>query len=72
MLNKSILEKVAQQNNTTVEEVRSEIHIAIQAAMSNPDPAVQERLASVSKTGSEPTAEELIDYIVQRVIREVK
>lgn len=72
MLNQSILEKVAQQNNTTVEEVRSEIRRAIQAAMSNPEPAVQERLASVAKTGSEPTPEELIDYLVQRVVQEVK
>ena len=42
MREKTIYEKIAEKYNTTPEEVRREMQIAIDAGFDNPDPAVQE------------------------------
>ena len=42
MREKTIYEKIAEKYNTTPEEVRREMQIAIDARFDNPDPAVQE------------------------------
>ena len=42
MREKTIYEKIAKKYNTTPEEVRREMQIAIDARFDNPDPAVQE------------------------------
>ena len=42
MREKTIYEKIAKKYNTTPEEVRREMQIAIDAGFDNPDPAVQE------------------------------
>ena len=42
MREKTIYEKIAEKYNTTPEEVRREMQIAIDAGFVNPDPAVQE------------------------------
>ena len=41
MREKTIYEKIAEKYNTTPEEVRREMQIAIDAGFDNPDPAVQ-------------------------------
>ena len=43
MREKTIYEKIAEKYNTTPEEVRREMQIAIDAGFDNPDPAVQDR-----------------------------
>ena len=42
LLCKLVIEKIAEKYNTTPEEVRREMQIAIDAGFDNPDPAVQE------------------------------
>ena len=42
MREKTIYQKIAEKYNTTPEEVRREMQIAIDAGFDNPDPAVQE------------------------------
>ena len=44
MREKTIYEKIAEKYNTTPEEVRRKMQIAIDAGFDNPDPAVQDLL----------------------------
>ena len=62
------LQAVAQQNGTTVDEVKKEIALAILAGMSNPDPAVQARWKNIPHVGDVPTPEEMITFISERAV----
>lgn len=64
---KNIFEKVAEQHNTTTEEVYSEIQRAINAGFDNPDPAVQESWRKVKFKGERPTTEEVMEYLAKRL-----
>ena len=61
------LQKVADLNNISLEEVRKEIQISIQTAMSNPDPEIQKKWAAISSGHSEPTPEELIGFLLEKI-----
>ena len=63
------LQEVARQNNTTVEEVRKEIKLAMLVGLCNPDPNVQAMWKEVPCAGDVPTPEELIDYMVEKLRR---
>ena len=58
-----ILTEIAKKNNTSPDHVRSEMQKAMDAAMRNPDPAVQARWASSPRKGAVPTLEEFIEYM---------
>ena len=60
MREKTIYEKIAEKYNTTPEEVRREMQIAIDAGFDNPDPAVQEEWKKMTLKGDRPTPEEVI------------
>ena len=47
----SILERVAQENHTSLAEVRREIDAAIQTGLANTDPAVQAAWRTVPREG---------------------
>ena len=49
-----INEKIAEKYNTTPEEVRREMQIAIDAGFDNPDPAVQEEWKKMTLKGDSP------------------
>ena len=51
MREKTIYEKIAEKYNTTPEEVRREMQIAIDAGFDNPDPAVQEVIYGKPESG---------------------
>ena len=53
--------------NTTPEEVRREMQIAIDAGFDNPDPAVQEEWKKMTLKGDRPTPEEVINYAVKKL-----
>lgn len=55
-----ILQRIAQQNNTTPEEVYKEMQIAINAAFDNPDPEVRKNWEQIQYTGDRPTPEDVI------------
>lgn len=69
---RKILEEVAKQNNTTVEEVYREMQIAIDAGFDNPDPEVQKRWKQIPYKGERPTPEDLIPYIAHMAKTEEK
>ncbi len=54
MREKTIYEKIAEKYNTTPEEVRREMQIAIDAGFDNPDPAVQEEWKKMTLKGDRP------------------
>ena len=63
-----IIEKVAEMNNTTAEEVYAEMQMAINAGFHNPDPQVQKGWEKVSYRGDGPTPEDVIRYAVRRLL----
>ena len=67
MREKTIYEKIAEKYNTTPEEVRREMQIAIDAGFDNPDPAVQEEWNKMTLKGDRPTPEEVINYAVKKL-----
>ena len=58
-----ILRQVAIENNTTPEEVYSEMQIALDAAFQNPDPNVQKEWEKIPLSGNRPTPEEVIPFL---------
>lgn len=62
-----ILRRVASENGVSLSEVRREIQIAIDAAMSNPDPAVQAQWKAMSREGKVPSPEEVIIYLTEKI-----
>lgn len=67
MREKTIYEKIAEKYNTTPEEVRREMQIAIDAGFDNPDPVVQEEWKKMTLKGDRPTPEEVINYAVKKL-----
>lgn len=65
---KNILEMVAQQEGVSVDEVRTEMELAIEAARNNPDP---EKQANFKKMfgNSTPTPEEFISKIAKSTVK---
>lgn len=61
-----ILEQIASANQVPSSEIREKMQLAMEAAMTNPDPAVQAMWASIPKKGAKPTLDEFMDYLVQR------
>ena len=61
-----IFERIASEHNTTVEEVRREMEIAIRAGVNNPDPKVKGQWAKIPCKGDIPTPDELITYVVRK------
>lgn len=61
-----IIERIAAEHNTTVEEVRREIEAAILVGFNNPDPKVQAQWAKIPRRGDVPTPDELIAYVVRQ------
>jgi hypothetical protein len=62
---KKSLEDVARKNGVSVDEVKSEIELAIAIARENSDPKVQAFWNSVPSKGKVPTPEEVIAYIAE-------
>ncbi|MTQ68397.1 sporulation initiation factor Spo0A C-terminal domain-containing protein [[Ruminococcus] torques] len=72
MREKNIYEKIAEKYNTTPEEVRREMQIAIDTGFDNLDPAVQEEWKKMTLKGERPTPEEVINYAVKKTKRKIK
>lgn len=61
------LQEVALRHNTTVEEVRKEIKLAMLAGLCNTAPTVQAKWKEIPRVGDVPTPEELITYAAEKV-----
>jgi len=57
------LRQIAAKEGVSVEEVRREIEIAINAAQENSDPNIQAFWEHIPRKGERPTPEEVIVYI---------
>ena len=67
MREKNIYEKIAEKYNTTPEEVRREMKIAIDTGFDNTASAVQEEWKKMKLKGERPTPEEVINYAVKQL-----
>ena len=59
-----IIKLIALANNTTPEEVYSEMQIALDAAFQSKDPKVQKEWEKIPMKGDRPTPEEVIPFLV--------
>lgn len=55
-----IIRQIAREHHVPEAQVRADMEEAMDAARSNPDPAVQARWAAFRYTGTKPTVEEFI------------
>lgn len=62
------LSEVARRHNTTVDEVRKEIRIAMAVAMCSPDPNVQKRWREIPHDGEVLTLEDFIAYAARKCL----
>ena len=60
------IRQVAFLHNTTIEEVKKEIRLAMLAGLCQSDPAVQAKWKEVSCAGDVPNPEELILYLAEQ------
>ena len=67
MREKTIYEKIAEKYNTTPEEVRRAMQIAIDAGFDHPDPDVQKGWKKMTLKGNRPTPEEVINFAVKQL-----
>ncbi|MCM1132952.1 MAG: sporulation initiation factor Spo0A C-terminal domain-containing protein [Ruminococcus flavefaciens] len=67
MTNKTFLRKIAEEYNTTPDEVLREIQLAIDEAMNNPDPEIRRNWENIPCKGDKPSPEEVIAYISSEV-----
>ena len=63
----NIFRELAARDQTSEFEVLKQIETAIQAGMQNPDPNIRAQWEKIPRTGTIPTPEELIFYIVQQI-----
>lgn len=61
-----ILQQLASVSQLPVQELRTQMALAMAEALRNPDPAVQAMWARVPKQGQQPTLEEFMDYLIDR------
>ena len=59
--------EIARRENITIEEVRDEIQLAIDAAMNNPDPKVIKQWKDIKFKGDKPTPEEIAILISEKI-----
>lgn len=58
-----IYRRIAEEHNTTPEEVRKEMQEAILAGFHSTEPEIQKKWDSIPFQGEEPTPEEVITYL---------
>ena len=61
-----ILQQIADARQVPSAQVREMMQVAMEAAMANPDPAVQAMWDSIPKKGLKPTLEEFMDYLIEK------
>lgn len=68
---KKIISQIALREGKTVEEIRSEMKLAIQCALMNPDPAIQSILKSIPCNGEYPEPEEVISWAAIKIQKDI-
>lgn len=62
-----IIRQIAREHQVTEEEVRRDMKKAMDVGRSNPDPAVQAKWAGFEYAGDEPTLEEFILWMAEKI-----
>ena len=62
-----IIRQIARDNHVTEEEVRRDMKEAMDVGRYNPDPAVQTKWAGFEYVGDEPTLEEFILWMAEKI-----
>ncbi len=65
---KELMEKIAEQNGTTATDVYAEIQKAINLGLTDQDEQVQENWKKIPREEEIPSPEEVIQYLVERVL----
>jgi hypothetical protein len=66
---KNIIRQIAKQNGVTPAEVKRDIQEAIRIGMASSDPSVQAHWKRMSPSGTEPTINEVLTYLVSETVR---
>lgn len=61
-----ILQQIASANRVSSRDLRAQMQLAMEAALANPDPAVQAMWRSIPSQAETPTLEEFTDYLIQK------
>ena len=61
-----ILQQIASVSGVTSQELRSQMQRAMDAALSDPDPAVQAMWASIPAADQKPTLDEFMGYLIEK------
>ena len=67
---KTLFEKLAQDRNISVEEMRSIIAARIETGISDPDPVRRAQWEKIPQTGDVPSPEEWLRYVVEKLEEE--
>ena len=67
---KTLFEKLAQDRNISVEEMRSIIAARIETGISDPDPVRRAQWEKIPHTGDVPSPEEWLRYVVEKLEEE--
>ena len=67
-----MLREMANEHGVTVEELRSDMEIAMNAAKNNPDPKAQAKWAAIPCKGKSPTLAEFIIHAADTISREME
>lgn len=62
-----IIRQIARDNHVTEEEVHRDMKEAMDVGRNNPDPAVQAKWAGFEYAGDEPTLEEFILWLAEKI-----
>lgn len=62
-----ILGMIPKNNHTSVELVRAEMRLAMEAGQNSTDPTAQAKRATIPKKGKILTLEEFVDYIAKQI-----
>lgn len=62
-----IMRRIAVENETTLEEVKKEIKLAMMSGIKNESPEVQKRWSEISHNAESLTPEEFVIYLASRI-----
>ena len=61
-----ILTQISRASHVSASDLRAKMQLAMEAAMANPDPVVQDMWRSIPKKGEKPTLEEFMEYLIDK------
>lgn len=66
----SLLERLAQDNNMSVEEMHKQLEKRLVAGLNDPDPKHRAQWERIPCSGKRATVEEWLEYVIKRIYEE--